>query len=435
MRGKSRIVSKQRTEITVIVGLAIFSSLLACSLGGVIGDSSTGSELTSEPGLGGIAGKVWSDICEYTGEEGPELEPAPPGCVLEGQIQGNGTLDVGETGIQNLQISLGDGACPSIGIQKVETSVEGIYLFVGLSSGSYCVSVDASSTQNHDILSEGRWTFPPGTSGTMFVGQTISLEVEEVRTDVDFAWDSSSLPPGDLDPTPTSAEPATETPLPLPTATSTASPSPSPSPTALLTPSPTLTASDPRANLGNPDWLENFEDDNDWPLFDDDHVKFELGDELLTMTAFNADHYNGWVLTWRTLEDFYLEATGSFGACSGRDGFGLMLRAADTDQGYVGYLFGISCDGRFSLRSWDGDSFTKIVDWTSSTQILAGPNKSNRIGIWAQGDTLRMYANGDLLTEVMDSEHQEGIYGLFVGSAQTANLTVEVSEVAYWLLP
>jgi len=64
-----------------------------------------------------------------------------------------------------------------------------------------------------------------------------------------------------------------------------------------------------------------------------------------------------------------------------------------------GYLFGISCDGQYSLRKWDGKAgdkgvMTVLVNWTASPSIQAGSNKTNTIGFMAVGDRLILYANG-----------------------------------------
>jgi len=217
-------------------------------------------------------------------------------------------------------------------------------------------------------------------------------------------------------------------------ATATLEPSATPAATSTQTPtaSPTLGTSDPRASLGDPTWQDDFADASDWAIYEDDHTRFEIVDNKLAMTAFNADFYNGWLLSWRKDINFYIEATGTVETCSGRDSYGLMFRAPASDKGYLGYLFGISCDGRYSLRSWDGEVMTHILDWTPSTQLAAGSEQTHRIGVLAQGNELKLYAQGELLTTLTDTTHGEGLFGLFVSAAQTPNFTTNVEEFLYW---
>ena len=224
-------------------------------------------------------------------------------------------------------------------------------------------------------------------------------------------------------------QPATQTPTPTETQQATATPVPT------ETPTPTNLPSDPRTALGEPDFLDTFQNGDNWALYEDDHVRFRVNDGTLRMVAFNPDFWDGFVLSWPVISDFYLEMTATTKSCSGRDNYGLVARAGNSDNGYAAYLFGISCDGRYSLRIWDGESFTRLIDWTESEHIESGSNQTNRIGFMADGDTLSLYANGNLLKETQDDTFDEGKFGVFVGSANTSDFTVLDDEIAYWELP
>ncbi len=200
-------------------------------------------------------------------------------------------------------------------------------------------------------------------------------------------------------------------------------------------PTPTLDASDPKAGLGDPAFYDTFTNGDSWPLYTDKHVSFEVKDSNLVKTAFNPDRYNGWILTWPVISDFYLEMTTKTQQCSGQDQYGTMIRAVKTDQGYIGYLYGISCDGHYSLRRWNGQKYVQLVDWTSSEHINAGSNQTNRIGLMANGNQFSMYVNGNLIGEFQDDSHREGRFGIFIGSVNTPDVKFLVDEIAYWDLP
>lgn len=263
--------------------------------------------------------------------------------------------------------------------------------------------------------------------------QTIIAQLTQAAGTTAPSAESPTEAPEIVTTEPVSETPPSEAATETPTSTETQEATSTPPPTD--TPTPTSLPSDPRAALGEPDFLDTFQSGDNWALYEDDHVRFRITDGSLRMVAFNPDSWDGFVLSWPVISDFYLEMTATTKSCSGRDNYGLVARAGNSDNGYAAYLFGISCDGRYSLRIWDGESFTKLIDWTESDHIEAGSNQTNRIGFMAGGDTVSLYANGNLLKETQDDTFDEGKFGVFVGSANTSDFTVLDDEIAYWELP
>jgi hypothetical protein len=185
--------------------------------------------------------------------------------------------------------------------------------------------------------------------------------------------------------------------------------------------------------LGDPTWRDTFTTGTNWFLVSTDDTLFEIKDGNLVMVSRGTDTMDEWGLSNRPkLDDFYLEIIATTGEeCSGLDRYGVLVRAPDATKGYV---FGFSCAGSYRLYLWDGENYTGLQDWASSPHILSGPNQTNRLGIMADGNSFKLYANGKLLTEVIDSTYAEGRFGLFIGSINTVDFTVSVEEVAYWLL-
>ncbi|HLE53579.1 MAG TPA: hypothetical protein VI755_16040 [Anaerolineales bacterium] len=207
--------------------------------------------------------------------------------------------------------------------------------------------------------------------------------------------------------------------------------------TSTDTPSATATipATDPKASLGDPDFEDSFANDSNWPLYEDDHVSFDVDGGQLIMVAFNPDFWDGFMLSWAQVEDFYLEMTATSRQCAGLDHHGLMARANQSERGYIGYQLGISCDGRYSLRIWDGKKHIKLIDWTESEHLRAGSNQTNRIGLLLDGERLSLFANGNLLDEISADAFEDGKFGVFIGSVNTEDFKVRVDEIAYWSLP
>ena len=237
----------------------------------------------------------------------------------------------------------------------------------------------------------------------------------------------ATQPEATLEPT------ATETELP----TLTATPDPG-TPTATLAPSPTLPEGDPRLKLGNPkatDPMSNA-DKWTWPTGESDFTSVSFTGSKMTLTGLSEDA--GWRLPLLpSLKNFYVEMTAITGKCSGRDAFGIIFRVPDLRDADQGYLFSISCDGQYRLSRWNGkagDNGESVVlqNWKANKAILGGEGKTNRLGVWVDGSTIMLYANGVKLGEYTDATYKEGNFGIFINPDQTKEFSVQIDEISYW---
>lgn len=186
-------------------------------------------------------------------------------------------------------------------------------------------------------------------------------------------------------------------------------------------------------NLGTPTWRDTFDSAANWYLLETENTLWNVKNGRLSMKASSAGNEDEWgISTKPALEDFLLEAVFITGdKCSGLDRYGVLVRSPDPNSGYV---FGFSCDGRYRLYKWDGENYTAIQGWRQASSILTGPNQTNRLGFYTQGQSIKLYANGKLIAEFTDSTYDEGRFGLFIGSANTENLEIFVDEISYWIL-
>jgi len=184
-------------------------------------------------------------------------------------------------------------------------------------------------------------------------------------------------------------------------------------------------------NLGSPDWRDTMDSSAYWYLVDTDTTRFSMDEGRLKMTVLDPGSSDEWGLSLRPeIDNFYLQATFiTGGTCADADRYGVLLRAPNPNQGYV---FGFSCTGRYRLYTWDGENYRGIQEWRASGAIRVGANQTNILGVWMDGETIRLYANGQLLAEFTDDQFDSGKFGLFIGSADTTNFTVFVDEVATW---
>jgi hypothetical protein len=213
-------------------------------------------------------------------------------------------------------------------------------------------------------------------------------------------------------------------------------PLPPPLPTEGPTPTPIL--DDPAKVLGNPTWIDTFDTKDNWSLFDNNCFMSDIKDGRFIMTAKGDEGFETitcWELTWPKVNNMYLEVNAQTqDQCSGADRYGLFFRGPDTSKGYV---FIMTCDGRYAMANIDGQKVHMIAPLTASDKINTGPNQTNRIGVVADGGIFSLYINGQFVTQLPDSAYTtNGVrIGLAIGSSETKDFTVHYDDFAYWQLP
>jgi len=255
-----------------------------------------------------------------------------------------------------------------------------------------------------------------------------------------------TIPPTETPPLPTETTEPTQPPLsptepaaqptaaPTETLPPTSTPTMQPTPTIAFTPSP----NDPVARLGPASWTDNRDRDNNWPTGSDQFTEISFSDGVMFLTGLTTT--DGWRLTWPELTDFYLEMTFQTANCTANDRYGMIVRVPESRNPNRGYLVGLSCDGKVSLRRWDATvgargEMANLIPWTAKSAVKAGSNQTNRLGLMAIGDRLIVYVNGELVGEARDNTFGKGYFGVFVGARDTEKFTIKVDQVRYWENP
>ena len=201
----------------------------------------------------------------------------------------------------------------------------------------------------------------------------------------------------------------------------------------------TLESGDPAVYLGDADWTDEMDTAEFWPTGNDDYTSATIENGKLKITALSE--INGWrIASTPVLGNAYIEADVKMGTCADTDGFGFIFRVPENTGYNQGYLFGITCDGRYSIRKWDGHTgengtmvwlqYYKVNEW-----INKGKDQSNRIGVMALDDRLVMFVNGEKVSEVTDQAYTDGFFGLYINRDKTENLNILVDTVSYWTDP
>jgi len=227
---------------------------------------------------------------------------------------------------------------------------------------------------------------------------------------------------------PTATLPPTVTPTASPTWVTILTATPSPTPTAALASTP--------YELGDPDMLDPMDvPGRSWYLWGNPYVVPVMDRPgFLGLTVPKTSDVTYWIRSaYPSLQDAYVQAVFKTGdVCNHKDRYGLLVRSpSEYDEGI---FFVISCDGMYKIFRWNGG--LKILhDWDRTPAIHTGRRQTNRVGVWMEGTTLRLFVNGAQVAEVQEDHFLEGTFGIAVGADATPGFTVYVDEVAYWKLP
>jgi hypothetical protein len=205
-------------------------------------------------------------------------------------------------------------------------------------------------------------------------------------------------------------------------------------PTEEPTVEPTPVSDDPAVYLGDPDWVDENKSEF-WTLGDSDYDSASIENGKLKIVAL-AD-LPGWrIANTVELGTAYIEADVKMGSkCSGKDAYGIVFRVPKNVGYNQGYFFGITCDGFYNLRAWDGlkEKDNTLIYYTASGAINKGANQTNRLGVMTVDDRILLYVNGEYVNEVVDETYDLGYFGVFINRDKTDDLTVYVDRVRYWL--
>jgi hypothetical protein len=262
-------------------------------------------------------------------------------------------------------------------------------------------------------------------------GDLVGLETLVAEAVITAKASTPSFPTGL--PTGLAARTSTPTITPIPSATQPVTLMPTE--TLFITPTlpaaPERSPSDPAAGWGEPDWSDSFDTDENWSVFENDRAKMEISGGQLHYSLFEAGKGPTWALSWPTVTNFYLETTVlSPQECSGKDSFGIVFRSPDANQGYRFELF---CDGGYRLIAFDPGSLQTLAGGFSHEAINTGPNQINRLGIWAENQTLVIYVNGVGLAGLQDNTYRAaGRFGFTINSENTEPFNVVFDYLAFW---
>lgn len=126
------------------------------------------------------------------------------------------------------------------------------------------------------------------------------------------------------------------------------------------------------------------------------------------------------------LGDFYLEVTINPSLCKEEDTYGLMFR---TQTNYDYYRLVFSCAGKIRLERVAQNRTSILQDWILTGEVPPGAPLLVRVGIWAGGDDIRVFANDKFLFSVHDEVISNGGIAFYALSGGPNALTVNFKDL------
>lgn len=126
------------------------------------------------PALGRIGGRIWNDICHFSGGVAGEPLVLGPDCVGDpaGVWGANGQVDPGEPPMAGVTFRLGAGDCPAPTYATASSNSSGYFMFTNLPAGTYCVMLNPL-TDGNDVL-----LIPGGPSNFPTVNGELQIEID-----------------------------------------------------------------------------------------------------------------------------------------------------------------------------------------------------------------------------------------------------------------
>jgi len=178
-----------------------------------------------------------------------------------------------------------------------------------------------------------------------------------------------------------------------------------------------------------PTYYESFRKDfGDW----------ETNDEVDFQTYFATGAYHirvdaeetlVWAASSWDIANFYAEVDAFYVAGPEDNSFGISFRQQDNGDMYI---YSASTDGYFRLVKLEGGEFISIVDWTQTAVVETGPDAVNRIAVLADGASITLFINDQVVDEVEDTSFTSGWLGLSASAPGEGGIEVAFDDMRVW---
>lgn len=182
---------------------------------------------------------------------------------------------------------------------------------------------------------------------------------------------------------------------------------------------------------GEPTYEDGFQQETSgWDTESTDEVIFTYDDDMLYFNVVpdNTIHY---IQPGDLFSDFLAEVDTIYSFGPEDAEYGIYFRNVD---GSNYYFYAISPLGSFSLWKLMDDEWESVLSWADSDVLATGVGAENKLGVLAEGSSITLLANDEVLAELEDDAFADGSLGLFVGSFDEGDVEVGFDNLKIWSL-
>ena len=156
--------------------------------------------------------------------------------------------------------------------------------------------------------------------------------------------------------------------------------------------------------------------DSGWDRTSDDFLTTDYVDEHYQIFI-NDTNFYGWANPGKVFSDTRIETNAELVDGAIDTEYGIICRYKDVRNFYVGL---ISADGYYAIIKNKNGKFELVgMDYMQDSPKINQGISTNKLQFDCIGDTLTLYANGEILAEVKDSEFANGDVGLIASTYDT----------------
>lgn len=204
-----------------------------------------------------------------------------------------------------------------------------------------------------------------------------------------------------------------------------------PEPVETPEPAPDLSERLEEITAGEPTVRSDFRrDDGSWVLSTEDDVFASYARRALVIEVDRSEWTTRVMHAEISAADFLVEIDTTFVDGPETGEYGIVFRKQDNNF----YLFAISGSGYYGLFRSDDGEWTDVIPWTASGAITAGSGAVNRLAVLAEGPTVTLIVNGEVLAQAEDATYSEGGLGLAAGTFSEDGLQVSFDNFHFWQL-
>jgi hypothetical protein len=168
-----------------------------------------------------------------------------------------------------------------------------------------------------------------------------------------------------------------------------------------------------------------------WSTHDSAESSVQYGDGEFHISV-AEEQYMAWTSHSEEQRDFALQVSTTWAGGNVDNAYGILARIQGNEDFYE---FAVDGEGYFMIGKYVDGEWSFMSDWESSAALNHGAGARNVLGLICRQNEFRFYANGELLTSVLDDAFAEGRIAMFAETFDEGGVDVSLDDLSVWSMP